>query len=205
MSTVHPPAEHPPAPAGLTAIEEKFAGKVGSPHVFRDEWALEVQPEVLHAAVALLRDQFGFDYFVDVAAVDNADIEPRFVVAYELSQFNEKPQIIRLNVPITQDAAETTGIDSLCDLYPTANWLEREVYDMSGVKFANHPDLRRILMWEGYPFHPLRKEFPLEGKETELPGVAFSEVAPIEGGPFVTSPADHMHEREPRSRAPKLD
>jgi hypothetical protein len=59
---------------------------------------------------------------------------------------------------------------SVVSLWPGANWHERECYDMFGIKFEGHPDLRRILMWDGYPYHPLRKEFPLAGIETELPG-----------------------------------
>jgi NADH-quinone oxidoreductase subunit C len=66
---------------------------------------------------------------------------------------------------------------------------------------VGHPDLRRIIMWEGYPYHPLRKDFPLAGKHTELPEVAFTDPAPLEGGPFVTPPgAPDAIRREPRVR-----
>ena len=72
---------------------------------------------------------------------------------------------------------------------------------MMGIRFAGHTDLRRILMWEGYPYHPLRKDFPLEGKPSEVPGIAFTEVAPLAGGPFVTVPTDGTTQvREPRAR-----
>jgi NADH-quinone oxidoreductase subunit C len=86
-------------------------------------------------------------------------------------------------------------------VWRTANWHEREIYDMMGIRFSGHPDLRRILMWEGYPYHPLRKDFPLAGKSSDLPGVAFTNPAPLEGGPFVTipSPGDAVG-REPRVR-----
>ena len=73
---------------------------------------------------------------------------------------------------------------------------------MMGIRFDGHPDLRRILMWEGYPFYPLRKEFPLAGKASQMPEVAFSGIAPLEGGPFVTSPSDaDVIEREPRAKS----
>jgi NADH-quinone oxidoreductase subunit C len=89
-------------------------------------------------------------------------------------------------------------------VWRTANWHEREIYDMMGVRFRGHPDLRRILMWEGYPYHPLRKDFPLAGKPTDLPEVAFTKSAPLEGGPFVTvSGCKDSTVREPRSRTPE--
>jgi NADH-quinone oxidoreductase subunit C len=72
---------------------------------------------------------------------------------------------------------------------------------MFGIGFNNHPDLRRILMWDGYPYFPLRKDFPLSGRPSEMPEVAFSNRAPLEGGPFVTSPTTATtKDREPRSR-----
>ena len=68
---------------------------------------------------------------------------------------------LRLKLRVSEDA-ET--VDTVSDIWPTANWHEREIYDMMGLRFKGHPDLRRILMWEGYPYFPLRKEFPLAGK-----------------------------------------
>ena len=68
------------------------------------------------------------------------------------------------------------------------------------IRFKDHPNLKRILMWEGYPYHPLRKEFPLAGKPSEMPDVAFSGVAPLEGGPFVTSPGTDRVTGEPRAK-----
>ncbi len=89
-------------------------------------------------------------------------------------------------------------------VWRTANWHEREIYDMMGIRFRGHPDLRRILMWEGYPYFPLRKDFPLAGKPSELPGVAFTKVTPMEGGPFVTLPSSSDSiAREPRVRVPE--
>ena len=80
-------------------------------------------------------------------------------------------------------------VDSVTGIWPGAEWMEREAYDMFGLRFTGHPDLRRILMWEGYPYFPLRKEFPLEGRPSDMPDIAFSSAAPMEGGPFVTSPS----------------
>ena len=104
---------------------------------------------------------------------------------------------LRIKATIPEDDA---CIASVSSIWKTANWHEREAYDMMGVTFTKHPDLRRILMWEGYPFYPLRKEFPLAGKSSEMPDVAFTGVAPLEGGPFVTSPgAGDTVRAEPRS------
>jgi NADH-quinone oxidoreductase subunit C len=96
---------------------------------------------------------------------------------------------------------EDEKVPSAVSLWAGADWHEREVWDMMGIAFSGHPDLRRILMWEGYPFHPLRKDFPLAGLPTEMPDVAFSDVAPMEGGPFVTcSGGEDTVRREPRAR-----
>jgi NADH-quinone oxidoreductase subunit C len=82
-------------------------------------------------------------------------------------------------------------LDSIVPIYQGADWHEREIFDMMGLHFNGHPDLRRILMWEGYPYFPLRKDFPLEGKTSEMPNEAFSRPAPMEGGPFVAPPIVH--------------
>ena len=101
---------------------------------------------------------------------------------------------------------EDAAVDTISDLWPTANWHEREIYDMMGIRFNNHPDLRRILMWDGYPFFPLRKDFPLEGLPSEMPDVAFTSAAPMEGGPFVTRPSTATaKDREPRAKRPDLN
>jgi len=105
---------------------------------------------------------------------------------------------LRLKYRLAEDEPEAPTVS---DLWPTANWHEREVFDMMGIRFKDHPDLRRILMWEGYPYFPLRKDFPLEGKPSEVPEVAFTNVAPLAGGPFVTAPTDGTTQvREPRAR-----
>jgi NADH-quinone oxidoreductase subunit C len=109
---------------------------------------------------------------------------------------------LRLKLKVSEEASV---VDTVSDIWPTANWHEREIYDMMGIKFGGHPDLRRILMWDGYPYFPLRKDFPLEGLPSEMPDVAFTKVTPLEGGPFVTVPtAAGSKDREPRARPPEL-
>ena len=129
--------------------------------------------------------------------IDHLGQDPRFEVAYELYSTTYNVYL-RVKSSTGEDEAD---FPSAVAIWPAANWHEREAYDMMGVRFTGHPDLRRILMWEGYPYFPLRKEFPLAGKDSDLPEVAFSKPAPLQGGPFVTAPgAGDTVEREPRAR-----
>ena len=108
---------------------------------------------------------------------------------------------MRLKTNVSEEKSE---LPTVTGVWRTADWHEREIYDMMGIRFRGHPDLRRIIMWEGYPYFPLRKDFPLAGKPSEMPDVAFSKPAPIEGGPFVTAPGGKdAIEREPRVRVPE--
>jgi NADH-quinone oxidoreductase subunit C len=113
--------------------------------------------------LAWLRDdpEQQFNYLTDITAVDYRDPEMPLEVVYQLRSLDRKVDL-RLKVPL--DKQGPLRVDSVVDLWAGANWLEREVYDMFGVTFAGHPDLRRILMWETYTEgFPLRKDFPLRG------------------------------------------
>jgi NADH-quinone oxidoreductase subunit C len=168
---------------------------------FRGETTLVVLLADLREVAKLCRDELAFDYLLDIASVDNFGEEPRFEMVYELYSMSLGTHL-RLKIKVSEEGDE---VPTISDIWPTANWHERDVYDMMGIRFANHPDLRRILMWEGYPYFPLRKEFPLEGLPSNMPDVAFSESAPLEGGPFVTAPSTATtKDREPRARRPEL-
>lgn len=136
---------------------------------------------------------------VDITTIDHLGADPRFEVVFELYSYAANMSL-RIKAAAAEDEAE---FPSATGVWPAANWHEREAYDMMGIRFTGHPDLRRILMWEGYPFFPLRKEFPLAGKSSEMPDVAFSDAAPLQGGPFVTNPgaADPVA-AEPRAKSP---
>lgn len=182
-------------------VEEKiraaFPDGILAKNEFRGEVSLEILPEKIRDVSSYCRDTLGFNYLVDITSIDQFDSEPRWEVVYELYAM-DRSQHLRLRIRINEDVCEA---DTVSDIWPTADWHEREIYDMMGIKFRNHPDLRRILMWEGYPYHPLRKDFPLEGRPSEAPEVAFSEVAPLAGGPFVTAPTTgNTQVREPRAR-----
>ena len=158
-------------------------------------------PSDLREVAKFCRDELSFDYLIDITSIDNFGEEPRFEIVYELYSMALASHL-RLKLRVSEDVC---AVDTISDIWPTANWHEREIYDMMGIKFNGHPDLRRILMWDGYPFFPLRKEFPLEGLPSDMPDVAFSEVAPMEGGPFVTMPSTATaKDREPRARRPDL-
>ncbi|MCP4849523.1 MAG: NADH-quinone oxidoreductase subunit C [Verrucomicrobiaceae bacterium] len=174
-------------------LEEDFHGST----VFRGEVSVVIPDSRIKDALKFCREALSFDYLVDLSGIDNMDEEPRYGVIYELYSYQYG---CHLRIKTGVDEAERE-LPSVVDLWPTANWHEREAYDMFGITFKGHPDLRRILMWEGYPFFPLRKDFPLAGKQSDMPDVAFSESAPLEGGPFVTSPTSAgTDKREPRSR-----
>ncbi len=179
----------------VAAIEAKF--KVLNKTEFRGETSLTVERAAISDIALFARSELGFIYLIDISAVDHFGEDPRFEVVYELYQF-ERGEHLRLKIAVSEDALE---VPSVATIWPTADWHERETYDMFGIKFTGHPDLRRILMWEGYPYFPLRKDFPLAGLPSEMPDVAFTKVAPLEGGPFVTMPSTATtKDREPRSR-----
>jgi len=166
---------------------------------FRDEISLSVPREEIEATCKACRDELGFNFLVDVSSVDHMGEEPRFEVVYGLYSLTDHIHL-RLKTKVSEDNLE---VPTVSHLWQTADWHEREIFDMMGIRFANHPDLRRILMWDGYPFFPLRKDFPLEGKPSDLPEVAFSDRAPLAGGPFVTTPnPGGTKDREPRAHPP---
>lgn len=178
-------------------LTDAFPGAVLKTDTFRDETTLTVKPSALRDICLHLKVKATFNYLIDISSVDHFGEEPRYEVVYELYSMSRAIHL-RLKATVSEDVCE---IATVADLWPTADWHEREVYDMMGIRFLNHPDLRRILMWEGYPYHPLRKDFPLEGKHSDTPGVAFSDPAPLAGGPFVTVPTDGTTQvREPRAR-----
>jgi NADH-quinone oxidoreductase subunit C len=181
----------------VAKVREVHPDAVVAESEFRGEMSLTVSAGSIHDVCALLRDGMGFDYLIDIASVDHFGDDPRFEVVYELYGIAHGLHF-RLKVSLSED---DPTLRSVVDLWPTANWHEREVFDMMGIRFDQHPDLRRILMWEGYPYFPLRKDFPLEGKPSDVPEVAFTDRAPLAGGPFVTAPTDGTTQvREPRAR-----
>jgi len=171
-----------------------------------DHPAVNVPVADLVAVLTALRDEQGFDHLADLTAVDWAEgVSPRFTVVYHVYS-TARGEYLRVATDCANDAEPS--VPSVVSLWPGANWHERECYDMFGIRFAGHPDLRRILMWDGYPGWPLRKEFPLAGVETPLPDPEIFEEtstpvipAPMMGGPFVASSGEiNLTEAEPRAK-----
>ena len=151
--------------ADAQAAADGFDGKVCVLEDLRSDLAFSVPADVLREFVGRLKD-IGFHFLSFITAVDNYLDEPRFEVTYRLRSLDHNLDV-RLNVPVP---GENPEVASITDLFPAANWLEREVWDMFGVRFAGHPNLERILMWEGFEGHPLRKDYPLLGNTPGTPG-----------------------------------
>lgn len=179
-------------------IKAKFGDIVSEPTEFRGEVSLKLSDAgQIYEVSNFAKHQLGFNYLVDITSIDNYGEDPRWAVVYHLRAIGNGEEI-RLKADVSEEKSE---LPSVLPVWRTANWHEREIYDMMGIRFNGHPDLRRILMWEGYPYHPLRKDFPLAGKPSDLPGIAFTQISPMEGGPFVTIPSSgDAIGREPRVR-----
>ncbi len=146
----------------INALTARFAAQVQE---FRGEVTLLVAREQVVEAARAARDEFDFETLLDATAVDYwPETEPRFHLIYQLYSYKNN-LLLRLRVPV--NGAEPHS-PSMIEVYPGANWKEREVWDMFGVRFDGHSDMRRILMpadWEG---HPLRKDYPLGYEEVQF-------------------------------------
>jgi len=187
----------------IQKLNSRFGSLLGEPSEFRGEFTLKLlDAEQITEVCAFAKKELGFDYLVDISSVDNYGSDPRFTVVYELYGYGHRRHL-RLKTDVSEEKAE---LPTATSVWKTADWHEREIYDMMGIRFRGHPDLRRILMWDGYPYFPLRKDFPLAGKPSEIPDVAFTRPAPLEGGPFVTiAGGNDTIAREPRVRIPETD
>ncbi len=188
-----------PTPLELASqLRDKFPELLSPPTEFRGEATLVLSEAGRIADVCrYAKTELGFDLLLDLSSVDNYGDDPRWTVVYEIYGVSHGCHL-RLKTRFSEEKSELPTVSAV---WRTADWHEREIYDMMGIRFSGHPDLRRILMWDGYPYFPLRKDFPLAGKPTELPETAFTRPAPLEGGPFITpATLDGAVQREPRAR-----
>lgn len=187
------------AAADATKLREIFGEKIWETLEFRGEHTVRVKLDSLHDVLAKCKNDLGYEMILDISSLDHFGDDPRFEIVYEIASLDDSKHL-RIKAKVSEDEE----VASATDLWVGADWHEREVWDMMGIPFTGHPNMKRILMWEGYPYFPLRKDFPLAGRPTDMPDVAFTGVAPLEGGPFVTS-ADggDVVQREPRARVVK--
>ena len=184
-------------------LKAQFGDLLSAPAEFRGEITLQLaDPEKLVEVCTHAKQALGFDYLVDISSVDNYGDDPRWTLVYELSGIEHRAHL-RLKTNVSEERSE---LPTVTGLWRTADWHERETFDLFGIIFDGHPDLRRILLPDDWQGHALRKDFPLAGKTTDLPDVAFSKPAPLEGGPFVTLPGGKdAGAREPRVRTPETE
>ena len=150
----------------LEQLSSRLGSHIESSSEFRGENTYFVAPEKISEVLTVLKEEFNFDYLVDLTAVDYLGIKsPRFEMVYYLHRFGEQYDEnirVRIKCSISEDKP---AINSVTSLWAGADWLEREVYDMFGIVFNGHPDLRRILMPEDYDEYPLRKDFDVRNRE----------------------------------------
>ncbi len=146
----------------INAIKDRFDAQVEE---FRGEYTLFIKPEKNVAVMMVLRDEFGFNMLMDVTAVDYyPQVKGRFHVIYQLYSLPHNIRV-QVRIPIDQGVVE---LDTVETVYPAANWREREVYDLFGITFTNHSDMRRMVMPYDWVGHPLRKDYPLGYEEVQF-------------------------------------
>jgi NADH-quinone oxidoreductase subunit C len=147
----------------LDRLKERFGDAVVSTHAQHGDDTAVVARERLREVIEFLRDdpELAFNAPSDLTCVDYYGREPRFEVVYHLLSLSTKKRIrVKVQVP-----EEDPTVDSIVSLYSGFNWFEREVWDMYGIRFNGHPDLRRLFMWESFNGHPLRKDYPKDKRQ----------------------------------------
>ncbi|WP_305046504.1 NADH-quinone oxidoreductase subunit C [Geoalkalibacter sp.] len=147
-------------------LKAKFPGSVLDVKEFRGELTLTVKAEDILAICTFCKKELGYTMLADLAGVDLSAMGvsgPRFQVVYNIYNIKAK-QRLRLKAPVEESRPR---IDTVSGVWGSANWLERECWDLMGISFNNHPDLRRILMPDDWVGHPLRKDYPVQGPDRE--------------------------------------
>ena len=155
-------------PLALARLRERFPNAVLATHTYRGDATAQIDPSAVVDVCTFLRDdpELRFDFLVDVTAVDYLGSEPRFEVVYHLCSL-ARGHRLRLKARVPQ---ADPRIASVTSVWRGANWIERETWDMYGIRFDGHPDLRRIFLYEEFQGHPLRKDYPKEKRQPLVGG-----------------------------------
>jgi NADH-quinone oxidoreductase subunit C len=150
----------------LRRLLDRHGAAVLETHARLGDATALVRKEQLAEVMRFLREdpELAFDMLMDLTCVDYLGQEPRFEMVYHLYSL-AKNHRVRVKARVAEEACE---IETLCEVWPSANWMEREVWDLYGVRFVGHPDLRRILLYEEFQGHPLRKDYPKERRQPLL-------------------------------------
>ena len=168
--------------AAAKLVSEKFPQAVLETIEFRGEYTLLLAPTHLNTLCAYLQKNLRYNFLSTITAVDWPERRPRFDVIYQLLSLPNQSDL-RLKLQVGDRGEAHPSVPSVCSIWPGANWYEREVYDMFGIEFANHPDLRRIMMPPDWTTHPLRKDYPLSG--FDLPEPHWGGQVPYDSDPGV--------------------
>ncbi len=165
----------------LEEISEHYKEHVVRTHSRLGDDTVVIRRDVLLKLVRVLKEDHGFNFLMDLSVMDRMGQDPRFEVVYHLYAMDHKDRL-RIKVPVEENDAH---LPSLTQDFLSADWLEREAWDMFGVTFDDHPDLRRLLMYEGFQGHPLRKDYPKNKRQPRVgpgsrPETAFSQMPPIQ-------------------------
>ena len=153
----------------IDSLKGRFGSELLAAESSHGEEVITVSRESAPAVLRALRDEpdFDFNFLIDLTAVDWLHRVPRFEVVYQLKSLAGKHRL-RVKVPVP---GEDAWVTSAVELWKAADWLERECYDMFGIDFKDHPDLRRILMYDSFVGHPLRKDYPVDRRQPITPEV----------------------------------
>jgi NADH-quinone oxidoreductase subunit C len=172
------------AAATVTLVKEKFPQAVVETVEFRDEQTIVLHAASLLSVCTYLQKNLRYNFLSTVTAVDWPERAPRFDVVYQLLSLSNQ-SVLRLKVRVGNKGEEHPSVPSVTSLWPGANWYEREVFDLFGIEFAGHPDLRRIMMPPDWTTYPLRKDYPLAG--FDLPEPHWGGQVPYDTDPGVGS------------------
>jgi NADH-quinone oxidoreductase subunit C len=147
------------------SLTEKFKDKILSAKESLGDMVIQVKKQDIFEILRFLKDKpQDYSMLLDLTCVDYRGKKPRFEMVYHVFSLSKNHRL-RIKCGVPEDDPE---VPSLCEMWKNANWLEREVYDMFGIQFLGHPDLRRLFMWDEFEGHPLRKDYPLRKRQPKI-------------------------------------